>query len=343
MLKLKKMTKVERNYFIKHITEIVVGTILLAFGTAIFLVNLNIVTGGISGVGIIIQENFHTDLFGGQIIDIVSFVITWVLWAVGLIFVGKDFAFKTLLSSIIYPFALSLFLRAPIFVTLSQQISFYGCSEETMQQIMAGTASAPIGNLLVCAIFAGGFIGTGIALNFKGGGSTGGFDVFIALLWKYLRIKESISSIIIDGVVIFLGAILIKNNIVPSLCGIICAVVTAIMIEYFYVGKQTSLQADIISDKWEEISEFVQSELLRGATIIEAKGGYKQDGRVVLRVVFDKTQYKAIREFIGKVDPTAFMTFTQTFGVYGEGFTKNENALIKKNKAKKAKKEINGK
>lgn len=324
MLKLKKMTKVERNYFIKHTFEIILGSIALAFGTAIFLPNLNIVSGGLSGIAIIIQNYIPNDLFNGQIIDIFTFIATWTLWIVGFIFVGKEFAMKTLLSSIVYPVALAGFLRIPLFIEIANDISYYAIAAENLDAVMNGTQGAPIGNLLLCGIFAGVFIGTGVAFNFKGGGSTGGLDVFIALGNKYLGIKESIASFVIDGIVVVCGMFLIKNNIVPSLCGIISACVTALMIEYFYIGKQTSLQADIISDKWEEISKFVQDCLGRGATIIDAKGGYREDKRVVLRVVFDKTQYKAMREFIGKIDPNAFMTFTQTFGVYGEGFNTNK-------------------
>ena len=172
-------------------------------------------------------------------------------------------------------------------------------------------------------------------MNFKGGGSTGGVDVIIAIFNKYLGVKESIMSLAIDGSIIVCGMFLIPGNIVPSLCGIISALVSALMIEYFYVGKQTSLQADIISDKWEEISRFVQDVLGRGATVIPANGGYKLENRTILRVVFDKTQYKAIREFIGDTDPTAFMTFTQTYGVYGEGFNVNKKLQNGKKGSKK--------
>lgn len=324
MLNFKKMSKVERQYRIKHLLYVILGSFSLAFGTAIFLANLNIVSGGLSGIAIIISHYLPADFLGGQTIDIIAFVFTWLLWIVGLIFVGKEFAFNTLLSSILYPLALALFLRIPIFIEISESISFYGLDESLIEGIKAGTASSPIGNLLLCALFSGVFIGTGVAYTFKGGGSSGGVDVLIALGNKYFGIKESILSFLIDGIIIVCGMFLIPNNIVPSLCGIISACVTALMIEYFYIGKQTSFQADIISDKWQEISEFVQNSLGRGATIIDAKGGYRQDDRVVLRVVFDKTQYKAMREFIGKIDPKAFMTFTQTYGVYGEGFKTNK-------------------
>ena len=109
-------------------------------------------------------------------------------------------------------------------------------------------------------------------------------------------------------------------NIVPSLCGILSAFVTAMVIEIVMSQFSVSYQMDIISDSWEAISAFVQDELGRGATIIRVEGGYKQDKRVILRVVFDRFQYSRIKRFIAKIDPKAFVTITKTNAVYGEGF-----------------------
>ena len=333
MLGLRKMTALEKKFFFKNMFQIIFGSISLAFGTALFLTRLNIVAGGLSGIAIILQFFIGDKFFGGQSIDIIVFILTWTLWVLGLITIGKKFALKTLISSIVYPLALSLFLRVPAFISASKMIAEYG-----MKFLPAG-ADVPIGNLLICGIFGGVFIGVGVAFNFAGGGSTGGVDVFIAMANKYLGIRESIASFVLDAAVILCGMFVIPSNIVPSLCGIISACVTALMIEYFYNASQSSYQADIISSNWEEISAEVQNILGRGATIINAEGGYKGDKRVILRVVFDKTQYKAIREIIAKIDPKAFMTFTQTYGVYGEGFKANEvpQKIIQKKATKKKK------
>ena len=319
MAKLKKLTKDQKLRLVNSIICVILGNLLLAFGTAIFLTKLNIVSGGLSGIGIILQYHFGK-FFGGQVIDIVVLILTWLLWAVGFIFVGKEFALKTLASSIIYPFALALFLRVPVFIELSEMICYYGITDFT-----DGVPNlVPIGNLLLCGLFGGVFVGAGVAFCFLGGGSTGGVDVLIALIAKYTPIKESVISFAIDGSIIVLSMFLIPGNIVPSLCGILSAFVTALLIEFLYVGSQTSYQVDIISDKWEEISNFAQNELLRGATIIRVEGGYQGDPRVILRIVFDKRQYRKIRNFIAQVDPKAFVTFTQTNAVYGEGFKVNK-------------------
>ncbi|MBR0295001.1 MAG: YitT family protein [Bacilli bacterium] len=319
----KKLTKEEKLRLLNSFLCVLIGNLALAFGTAIFLTKLNIVAGGLSGIGIILQFHF-AQYFGGQVIDIVVLILTWLLWVIGLIFVGKEFAIKTLASSLIYPLALSLFLRVPAFIQLSETICYYGITEF----VDGVPTNVPIGNLLLCALFGGVFVGSGVGLCFLGGGSTGGVDVLIALIAKHTPIKESISSFFIDGTVIVLSMFLIKGNVVPSLCGILSAFVTALLIEFIYIGSQTSYQVDIISEKWEEISNYAQNELLRGATIIHAYGGYQGDERIILRIVFDKRQYRKIRSFIAQVDPKAFVTFTQTNAVFGEGFKTNKKSKI---------------
>lgn len=329
--KWKELSKKEQKSIIFNFMLVFFGNLFLAFGTAIFLKKLDIVAGGLSGIGIIVEyfvgkttifSGWLGEFIGESVVDIVVFICTWILWGIGLIFVGKDFAIKSFASAIIYPIALGIFIRVPVFQELANNISYFGVSDTTA--IVAGTEFAPLSNLLVCGLFGGVFIGLGVGMNFLGGGSTGGVDVIIAIVNKYLGIKEAIVSFILDGIVIVCGMFLIRRNgqfnIVPSLCGILSSFITAIVIDLVINSLSASYQLDVISDKWEEISAFAQDELGRGATIIKAQGGYKGDDRVVLRIVFDKLQYNRLRKFISKVDPRAFVTITKTNAVYGEGF-----------------------
>ena len=138
-----------------------------------------------------------------------------------------------------------------------------------------------------------------------------------------MHVKESISALAIDVSIIIVGMIAMRMWI-PALCGIIASVMTAVSLDLVYIRHQTSYQVDIISDHWEEISSFVQNVLDRGTTIIHAEGGYKGEERVILRVVFDRMQYDKLRDFLAMVDPDAFVTFTRTNAVYGEGFASNK-------------------
>ena len=321
----RRQREMTKNKVLRQVTNyfaIIIGTFLLSFGAVIFLEHSNLVAGGVSGIAIIVQSAVRAALNNGTIMiyDYVIYGLMVVFWVIGLIFLGKDFALKTLLSSLLYIGLTALFFRVQFFSDLADKFAGTDLPEE-----------ARAGNLILCGIFGGVFVGGGVALTFVGGGSTGGIDVIQVLMSKYLRIKESVSGFIIDAAIIVVG-MAVMQQWVPALCGILSSFVTAVLIEIVYIKGQTAYQVDIISEKWEEISRYAQDELERGATIIRAEGGYKGEERVILRVVFDQRQYEKIREFIATVDPKAFVTFTQTNAVFGEGFKSNRK--IKKNSKK---------
>ena len=285
---------------------ILIGSILLALGTAIFLTRLSIVSGGLSGIGIIIQHFVTTYGNGMQVVDIIVWSLSAALWILGWFTCGKEFSLKTLFSTVTYPLFLTLFLRIDFF--------------QNIASIVAGEPNTTVGNVLLCGLFAGVFVGGGVALTFLGKGSTGGTDVLIYIFAKKTSIKESLWSFIIDGTIIILSMIIIPNQWINSLVGIISAFVTAMMIEFLYNANVSSYQVDIISNEWEKISRYAQDDLERGATIIPVKGGHHLHDRIMLRVVLEKRQVDKLMHFIAITDPKAFVTSTQTKAVYGEGF-----------------------
>ena len=298
--------KTLRNYLL-----VTIGVFILTFGTVIFLTEPQLVSGGISGIAIIAQFIVSKTNPNVQIYDIAVAILQVVTFVIGWIFLGKSFAAKTAYASLLYIGCSFLFIRVPYFQELAKK--FAGTAEG-----MTSTS----GDLILCALFGGVAVGGGVSLTFLGGGSTGGVDVFQFLLKKYLNIRQSIASFIIDGVVVIVGMI-VMTKWSEALCGILCAFVASALIDLIFIKNEQSYCVDIISKKWEQINVYVQDVLGRGATIIPAKGGFQEEERIILRVVFDKNQYEKLREYIAKVDPHAFMTFTLTNAVYGEGFKTN--------------------
>lgn len=315
------MPKNKREWIIAiyKILIVIVGTFLVAFGNVAFLSPLDINAGGLNGIAIVVRY-FVNDNIKVLIYNIVITSASIILWIIGLIFIGKEFAIKTLVATISFPAANWLFTVCPGISDLLLKLGV----------LMKEAGSGPTaGNFLMSGIFGGVFVGIGVAITFVGGGSTGGVDVLTFLIEKYLRIKQSIASFLVDGTIVAVGlAILLPKEsdfLLPCLSGIISAFMSAIIIEYIYIGSQTSFQVDIISCKWEEISQYAQTELERGTTIIRANGGYRGDERIILRIVFNKREYNKIRSFIAQIDPNAFVTYTRTNAVFGEGFKAHRN------------------
>ena len=324
-------TKKEWLTLIYKILIVILGSFLVAFGNVAFLVPLDINAGGLNGIGIIARF-FTADAHKVLVYNLVVDIAAVLLWVVGLIFIGKDFAIKTLVATVSFPAASWLFTACP---GVADFLAHLG-------ELLKVAGNGPTaGNFLLAGIFGGVFVGAGVAITFVGGGSTGGVDVLTFLLEKYVRIKQSTASFIIDGTIITIGlAVLLpvdKEFLLPCLSGIISAFMSAVIIEVIFIGSQTSYQVDIISSKWEEISQYVQSEIGRGTTIVPVKGGFRGDDRIILRVVFNKREYNKIRTFIAKVDPKAFVTYTRTNAVFGEGFKAHQNTNLFTEKKKKDK------
>lgn len=299
--KKKRIVREIKNYIL-----VAVGTFILSFGSVIFLSKAELVAGGVSGIAIMVNHFVNIDIY-----DYVAAGLTILFWFIGFIFVGKQFAIKTLFSSILYIGFTFLINRVPFFDELATTFSGLDKNAEPL-----------VGNLILCGIFGGVFVGAGVAITFLGGGSTGGVDCFQPLAKKYFHIKEPITSFVIDASIIVIGAFTMKTWI-PALCGVLACVMSSFLIEVIYIRSQTSYQVDIISNHWKEINDFAQKELDRGTTIIRAEGGYQGEERIILRIVFDRSQYEKLRDYVAVVDPTAFITFTQTNAVYGEGFASN--------------------
>ena len=87
---------------------VILGTVILAFGSAVFLIPFDLVMGGTSGMAIIIKSLIPSGVPVDTVVNVSVAIITWSLFFVGLIFLGKDFAAKTLLSTIVYPLAFPL-------------------------------------------------------------------------------------------------------------------------------------------------------------------------------------------------------------------------------------------
>lgn len=304
-----KYTKAELLLQLKNLLLVVAGTLILAFGCAVFVVPFNLVSGGVTGISIIINEIIK----GAIPIDLVIGIITWGLFFLGLIVLGWDFALKTLVSTIIYPVAISLFMRL------------------VAPDVLGGIlhiASSPHADiaLIISALFGGLCVGTGCALTFLGGGSTGGVDIFAFIFCKYVkRWKSSTIIFIIDAATVICGLFVIKDLIL-TLLGVISAWIGAMVIDRIFIGNDKAFTAQIVSDKYEELNLAIRNEVRRTTTMFVASGGYSREAKTVLSVTFTMSQYATLMNVIKRIDPTAFVSISRAHEINGEGFTFGEHS-----------------
>ena len=298
--------------FMKNAGFVLLGTFVLAFGIEMFIFPFDLVTGGISGIGIILEKCLRDVAFLSKMTaEIYSSLINWVLFGVGFLLLGKEFAAKTLLSTAFYPLALKV-------AELMVHKSFMADTLDISAYI--GTPYYGIA-LIVAALFGGACIGAGCAFTFLGGGSTGGVDVIALALSKYVRkLKSSVAFFIVDASIIVIG-IFAVDNILLSLLGVISAFICASSIDKLFLGESGAFVAHVVSDKYAEINDAVIHKMSRTTTIVDAVGGYSGENKKLVMISFNMRQYPAFTQIISTIDKNAFVTVHRAHEINGEGWT----------------------
>ncbi|NLC96807.1 MAG: YitT family protein [Erysipelotrichaceae bacterium] len=270
-----------------NLALIVIGNFILAFSVAVFILPYNILSGGVAGMAVVLNSLLGIDKgFAVNFLVIILFLIGWLV-------LGKEFAIKTFLSSVTYPIFLSLITQVlPIFEIDSLLASLYG----------------------------GLLAGVGIGLVMRTGASTGGMDIPPLIINKITNIKVSTLIMIIDTVTVLLG--FMTYGLEKVLIGFISVFATGFMIDKVLVfGGSISKSVQIISKNPYEIIDKIHNTLDRGTTISEAIGGYTKEKRVIILVVVSQKQYNELIDIVNSIDKEAFIITTDATSVHGEGFS----------------------
>ncbi len=274
---------------------IVVGNALLAFTVAAFVVPHDILIGGTTGIGIVVNK-----LLPMLDMAAVVFVLNLVLLIFGLIVLGKKFFFTTVISSIIYPFFLALFNRIPKIYEL--------CEDPTL-----------------AAIFAGVFFGVSLGMVMRVGSSTGGVDVITLVLHKWFHAPVSVFVYVVDFVILLAQVFFFEPR--GILLGILVIILESLMIEQTMIFGKSMVQVFVVSEGNEQIRERLLDELDVGVTmaVIET-GRLRKEQKGILCVIQPRKVHSTV-ELIRSVDPDAFVTITKLKEVRGRGFTMERTYL----------------
>lgn len=308
----------KKSEVLKSIFWIILGNLLLSLGAALFLVPGDINTGGTSGIAITID--FFYKLATGQnlntIIDIkhIITICTIFFFILGYILLGAGFSLKTLISTIVYPVGLYLFDYLREVIVINGKKIFY---LEDYWKVLGYDKTSVI---ILAGIFGGMLMGAGVAFSFKGGGSTGGTDCIPVWLNRKFHIPASIASFFTDFVIIFTG-LFASQDLIVFLTGLVGSLLCSLVIERVFSGNSSSYCAEIISSKYREISDAINTKLIRGTTIYEAEGGYTGATRKVVKVSFTRSEYREIIRLIKSIDKYAFITITNVEEMHGNGFS----------------------
>ena len=296
------------NKHFKVYFNIVVGVILVAFSYYFLFLPQNIVIGGVTGITVILNTIFASELFSSSL---VIFILNAIFLVIGLIFFGKEFFIKTLLGSLLLPLVVGLFellkLPSDLFFILDKEILNITTNEMN-----------PISQIIFSVILGSILTGVGLGLCFRVNATTGGMDIVQKLLAKYFHIPYSKTMYLTDGIVV-LGALLVFG-LELSMYNLISIYLIGLFVDLVHMGGSARRSVFILSKENDKIKNIIIEKLGRGVTVVPANGGYSGDSYEMLISTLNRNESYMLKDLIYEIDPTAFVFFVSAKEVYGDGF-----------------------
>ena len=273
---------------IEKVLIMILGNAVLALGTAAFVVPNGLISGGVTGIGLILEHFF------GLPVDVGVFVGDAVLFLLGAAVMGKAFAATIILSTIVYPTFFSLFGKIPFLTSLTD-------------------------DKLMAAIYAGLLMGAGIGLGIKVGGSTGGMDIPPIILHTLFGLSIPVMIYVGDTALLLIQAIYSSTEQV--LYGILVVLLSSIVMDKVLIMGQKQTQVVVISPQYEKINQMIHQQMDRGSTLLHATTGLEKSDQKVVMTVISNRQLAHLNELILQIDPQAFVVASEVNEVKGRGFT----------------------
>ncbi len=272
----------------KEYAMISAGDFITAAAIVSFLVPYNIAAGGASGLAIVLHG------FVNWPVGVWMYIINGILVGFSLIFVNVDFGFKTIYSA----FLLSFFVDF-----LNRVIAF---------PIYTG------GDLMIATIFGDIIAAFGMALAFSQNGSTGGTDIIAKFMNKFLAVPLGQGVLIADVSIGILAGFKFGLNV--GMYSILAIILNGLAIDFLMRGMEMSKQVLILSEKNDEIADYIMKNLERGVTYIPATGGYTGTDRKMIVSVVRRRELSNLLQAVKKIDHHAFIVVGEVEKAYGEGF-----------------------
>lgn len=265
---------------------ITLGVLITAAALNMFLIPNKIADGGVSGLAIVLH--YVSDWPVG----VIMLSLNIPLLLLGIKVLGASFGVYTLYGAVVLSLAVDLL--APYMPTATT-------------------------DLLLSSIYGGVLVGLGMGLVFRFGGTTAGTDVAAAILNKLFGISLGQALLGVDMFVITLAGVVFRSVELP-LYGLISLFITSKMVDLVQEGWSTSKAFFIISEKNQEISQAIQTEIGRGVTFLQGKGGYTGSSRDILFCVVSTREVSRIKDLVYRCDHRAFVIVSDAHEVLGEGF-----------------------
>lgn len=283
------------------------GTLIYCMAWVCFMIPNNIASGGLTGMCTILQ--FATN--GGIPVAYSFIVANVILLIIAFIVLGKGVGFKTIYCILLSTLFFEFLPRFAFLESIPGQPLYI--SEKVLVPIIGGLMEA---------------VGIGFILHY--GGSTGGTDIIALIVNKFWPVSLGKAYFYMD-IFIIASILLIPGKTVQDMVyGYIAMITFSLMVDFVLLGRKSTVQVLIFSQKYDRIADYIIEKMDRGVTVLKSVGWYTKQEKDVLLVLVRKTQLSSLTKVVKEIDKNAFVSVSPASSVYGEGFEEIKAGVSKK-------------
>ncbi|MGP7815609.1 YitT family protein [Niallia sp. 01092] len=276
--------KESKTHLIMRYILLMIGASLAAVAIELFLIPNKIIDGGIIGISLII--NYMTDFSFGILVLLINLPFLFA----GYKYIGKNFCISSLFA-----------------------IIMLGIVESNLHHIPALTTEP-----LLATVFGGLLLGAGVGLVIRNSGALDGTEILGILLSKKIPFSVGEFVMFVNVFVFAWAGFVLQWE--QAMYSILTYYIASKALDAVIQGFDDTKAAMVISNEYEEISEALSDRLGRGVTKLKGKGGYLDQEKEVLYVVFTRLEVAKFKSIVQEIDPNAFITIMDTQEAHGGKF-----------------------
>ncbi|MBU3210321.1 YitT family protein [Clostridium algidicarnis] len=274
---------------VKELIFISIGNLMVASGMYFFLMPNNLATGGVNGLGLII--NYYLPKFP---VGALMMMMNLILFVVGFLIIGKAFGAKTIYTS--------LELSGMIWI---------------MEKLWPLSGSL-VNDMIIELIFGILMTGIGMGIIFYQNASTGGTDIIAKIINKIFNINMGVALLMSDFTITLMAGATFGLRI--GMYALLGVIINSFVIDSVIEGFNICKEVVVISSSGDKVKKYIMDELERGITIYSANGGYTEETKEVITTVLDRREVIKLNKYIKGIDKDAFIIVRSVHEAIGEGF-----------------------
>ncbi|MBB6630016.1 YitT family protein [Clostridium algidicarnis] len=274
---------------VKELIFISIGNLMVASGMYFFLMPNNLATGGVNGLGLII--NYYLPKLP---VGALMMMMNLILFIVGFLIIGKAFGAKTIYTS--------LELSGMIWI---------------MEKLWPLSGSL-VNDMIIELIFGILMTGIGMGIIFYQNASTGGTDIIAKIINKIFNINMGVALLISDFTITLMAGATFGLRI--GMYALLGVIINSFVIDSVIEGFNICKEVVVISSSGDKVKKYIMDELERGITIYSANGGYTEETKEVITTVLDRREVIKLNKYIKGIDKDAFIIVRSVHEAIGEGF-----------------------